>query len=891
MTLSSGSSTYKRFAIALSFAVAAAALPSAQPTVPTPASVIGWEPCADYKLATYEQIEDYFRKLAAAAPTRMKLVEMGRTTEGRVQVMAIVSSEQNIRQLDRYKQISRSLALARQGDRLLSDEDARALARDGKTVVWIDFGLHSSEVAHGQTAPLLLYKVVTDESDEMRFIRDNVVFILVANMNPDGTTMVASWYRENLGKPWEGRTPELWHKYVGHDDNRDWYMMNQIETRNSAKQLYTEWFPQIIYNQHQSGPFPSRIFVPPFDDPMNPNIPPLVMRGVNLVGDAMTRRLDQEGKRGAISRVGFDTWWNGGMRTAPYFHNMVGILTETGHASATPATYDPKVFPKTFANGVPTLEPTTYYPSPYLGGEWHMRDSCDYMVTTSMAALDIAAKRRQEWLFDIYQMGRDSIRKNANETFVVPATQWDAGTAVKMINVLRLGGIEVEQTTAPFTDGDKEYAAGSFVIRGAQPFEPYVKDLLSPQVYPDMRLYPGGPPKRPYDITGWTLNYQMGVKVDRLTHAVTVSTNRVDAAAAPPTGSVATAGGASAFAIDPRANDAFVAVNRLLKAGGAVYRTTAPVKVGSDEWPAGTFIAPRSSTASAFDWRGVATSLGLKIGVAPADAGDTLRIKQPRVGLYHGWGGNMDEGWTRWLLEQFEFPYTSVFDRDLRAGNLRARFDVILLPDATYDQMLNGQAPGTMPDAYTGGMTSRGVANLYEFVSSGGTLVTMDRAAELPLTTFGLPIRNVAAGVREGDFYIPGSILKIRVDTTNPVAYGVPADAAAFFINSPAFSVGRRPTRSEEEPGSAQPPPPNIHIVAQYPPKDVLMSGWILGERVLAGTAAVVEASVDKGRVILLGFRSQHRGQTHGTYKFLFNSILLGASERAAMGKSTSQPQ
>jgi len=890
MTLSSGSSTYKRFAIALSFAVAAAALPSAQPTVPTPASVIGWEPCADYKLATYEQIEDYFRKLAAAAPTRMKLVEMGKTTEGRVQVMAIVSSEQNIRQLDRYKQISRALALARQGDRLLSDEEARTLARDGKTVVWIDFGLHSSEVAHGQTAPLLLHKVVTDESEEMRFIRDNVIFILVANMNPDGTTMVASWYRENLGKPWEGRTPELWHKYVGHDDNRDWYMMNQIETRNSAKQLYTEWFPQIIYNQHQSGPFPSRIFVPPFDDPMNPNIPPLVMRGVNVVGDAMTRRLDQEGKRGAISRVGFDTWWNGGMRTAPYFHNMVGILTETGHASATPATYDPKTFPKTFANGVPTLEPTTYYPSPYLGGEWHMRDSCDYMVTTSMAALDIAAKRRPEWLFDIYQMARDSIRKNASETFVVPASQWDPGTAVKMINVLRLGGIDVEQTTAPFTEGAKEYAAGSFVIRGAQPFEPYVKDLLSPQVYPDMRLYPGGPPKRPYDITGWTLNYQMGVKVDRLTHAVTVATSRVDVAA-PPAASVPTVGGASSFAIDPRANDAFVVVNRLLKAGGAVYRTTTPVKVGSEEWPAGTFIAPRSSTPAAFDWRAVATSLGLKMGVAPTDAGDTLRIKQPRVGLYHAWGGNMDEGWTRWLLEQFEFPYASVFDRDVRAGNLRARFDVILLPDATYDQMLNGQAPGTMPDAYTGGMTSRGVSNLYEFVSSGGTLVAMDRAAELPLTTFGLPIRNVAAGVREGDFYIPGSILKIRVDTTNPVAYGMPADAAAFFINSPAFSVGRRPNRFEEEPGAAQPPPPNIHIVAQYPPKDVLMSGWILGERVISGAAAVVEASVDKGRVVLLGFRSQHRGQTHGTYKLLFNSILLSGSERAAIGKSTSQPQ
>ena len=503
----------RSFALAAAIAAATVALPSAQRDVPTPQSVLGWEPCADYKLATYEEIEDYFRKLAAAAPGRMKLVDMGKTSEGRTQVLGVISSEDNIRQLGKYKDIARTLALAHAGDRPLTDDQARALARDGKAVVWIDFGLHSTEVAHGQTAPLMAFKAVTEESEEMKRIRDNVIFLLVANMNPDGTTMVASWYRENLGKPWESRLPELWHKYVGHDDNRDWYMMNQVETRNSARQLYTEWFPQIIYNQHQTGPFPSRIFVPPFDDPMNPNIPPLVIRGVNLVGDAMTRRLDQEGKRGAVSRMGFDTWWNGGMRTAPYYHNMIGILTETSHASATPATYDPKTFPKYFAGTtVPTLEPTTYYPSPYLGGEWHLRDSCNIMVTTSMAALDVAAKRREEWLYDIYQMGRDAIRANARETFIVGADQWDPGTAVKLVNVLRLGGIEVERATAPFSAGGTQYAAGSFLIRGAQPFEPYARDLLTPQIYPDMRFYPGGPPKRPYDITGWTLSYQMGVR-------------------------------------------------------------------------------------------------------------------------------------------------------------------------------------------------------------------------------------------------------------------------------------------------------------------------------------------------------------------------------------------
>jgi hypothetical protein len=861
--------SWRSIAIAATLATVGVALPSAQRGLPSPASVIGWEPCADYKLATYEQIEDYFRALAAAAPGRVRLVDMGKTTEGRTQVLAIVSSEDNLRQLDRFKSIARRLALARDGTRPLTDEDARGLAREGKAVVWIDFGLHSIEVAHGQTAPLLLYKAVADESEEMRFIRDNVILLLVANMNPDGTTMVASWYRENLGKAWESRLPELWHKYVGHDDNRDWYMMNQVETRNSARQLYSEWFPQIIYNQHQTGPFPSRIFVPPFDDPMNPNIPPLVMRGVNLIGDAMTRRLDEEGKRGAVSRIGFDTWWNGGMRTAPYFHNMVGILTETSHASATPATYDPRTFPKFFpGTTVSTLEPTTYYPSPYRGGEWHLRDSCNIMLTTSMAALHIGATRRQEWLYDIYQMGRDAIRANARETFVIPAEQWDAGAAVKLVNVLRLGGIEVERAKTPFSASGRRYDAGSFVIRGAQPFEPYVKDLLTPQVYPDMRLYPGGPPKRPYDITGWTLSYQMGVRADRIAEAVDVATEPVDVATMPPgTMPAGIAGQPYYFAIDPRANDAFIAVNRLLKERTPVYRATQAVAGGGTEFPAGVFLMESGPMLEA------ARPLGVNILVGPTVPSNPprVRVRAPRIGLYHAWGGNMDEGWTRWLLEQFEFPYTSVFDRDVRAGNLRAKFDVILLPDATHDQMLNGLPAGSMPDGYTGGMTAAGVSNLTQFVNQGGTLVAMDRAGELPLTAFDLPIRDVTRDQRDTDFYIPGSILRIAIDPTHPVAYGMPPEAAAFFIHSPAFALTDR---------SATPAvSDNIHVIARYPESNLLMSGWMLGEPVIAGRAAVVEVTVGKGRVVLLGFRSEHRGQTHGTYKLLFNSLLLATSE------------
>ncbi|MBI2835863.1 MAG: peptidase M14 [Acidobacteria bacterium] len=864
--------------VALALAAATSASQAPRPAVPTPESVIGWAPCADYKLATYEQIADYIRKLDAASD-RMQAVEIGKTAEGRTHLMAVISSEENIKNLTRYKDIARKLALARG----LTDDEAQALAREGKTIVWIDYGLHSTEVAHGQTAPWMAYKAVSEESAEMRFIRDNVIFLLVPNMNPDGTTLVAKWYME--GRPWSTNPPELYHKYVGHDNYRDWFMFNMPETQNVGRQLYTEWFPQIVYNQHQTGPFPARIFIPPFEDPMNPNIPPLVMRGIAEVGSAMSRRFAREGKPGVISRLNYDTWWNGGMRTGPYYHNMVGILTETQHNSPQPMVYDPKTFPKTFADGTSTQEPSTFYPMPFRGGEWHLRNSCEYMVTASMAVLDIGAKRREEWLYDIYQMGRDAIRAGDRETYVVSADQWDAGAAVKLVNVLRWGAVEVERATQPFTAGGVGYPAGSYLVRGAQPFRAHLTDLLNPQVYPDRRIYPGGPPERPYDITGWTLPYQMGVRVNKVGEAVTAATEKVEWAK-PDAGFVA-AQGRFGYLIDPRTNDAYIAVNRLLKGGERVFRLTAPVAAAGMSLPAGAFAVAAAATTQARVGE-AARSLGLKIAALDsAPGGEALRLKAPRIGLYHAWGGNMDEGWTRWLFEQFEFPYTSLYDKDIRAGALRTKFDVIVLPEATYLSMLKGLEPGTMPEQYVGGMTPTGVANVYEFVRDGGTLIAMDHASELPLATFGLPIRDVTAGLRESEYYVPGTLLRIKLNTSHPVAYGMQDETAAFLDASPAFAVGW-PRRgffgaAQEEPRL----PEGVSIVAQYPTKDLLMSGWILGDGVLAGRAAVIEASVGKGRVVLLGFRTQHRGQPHATFKLLFNSVLLGGAERAPLVRAT----
>tara|TARA_B100001123_G_scaffold38637_1_gene39891 strand:- start:4012 stop:6612 length:2601 start_codon:yes stop_codon:yes gene_type:complete len=842
---------------------------SVSQNIPAPTSVLGFEPCADYRLGSYEQISEYLQVLDQASE-RIQLVNIGQTTEGRTQLMAVISSAANMRRLPHFKSASRRLALAND----LTPKEAQELAIDARSVVWIDFGLHSTEVAHAQVAPQLAYHAVTDESPEMQAIRDNVILLLLPNMNPDGTSLVANWYASHVGTPYERASPvELYQRYAGHDNNRDWFMFNLAESRNVATQLYREWFPQIVYNHHQSAPFPARIFVPPFIDPMNPNIPPLVMRGINLAGESISRRLEQEGKTGVISRINYDTWWNGGMRTAAYYHNMVGILTETSHPWANPSVHDASLFPDTFSNGRSTRTPSTDYPNPYRGGEWHLKDSCNYMLTASMAVLDLGAQRRTEWTYDMYRMGRQSIKAGEGELYVVSQNQWDLGAAIKLVNTLRWGGIEIEQTTRSLRIGGVDYPPNSFIIRGAQSFRPYLTDLLNPQAYPDTRQRPGGPLDRPYDITGWTLPMQMGVTVDRHLDAGRLPTNAVvsiDRAVLMSTRLKPSTG--FAYALDPRRNDAFLAINRLLTNDHPVYRTTSPITLETHTWPAGTFILPiQSETTAAID---LATK-GLGLVVSPVERKPDqplTQLTQPQVGLYRSWRPNPDEGWTRLVLEEFGFPYRRLLNEDMRNGNFN-NLDVILLPDATYTQILNGLGRRDTPPAYQGGITQKGVSHLYDFVEAGGILVAFDSASALPLADFELPILDISTNYSANDYYVPGSLLEIIVNSTHPIGYGMPARVPGFFSRSPVFSLASQ----KDSDNSLKMHDQNVSIVAQYPETNMLLSGWMVGEKLLANKAAIVEAKLGRGKVVLLGLRAQHRGQTHGTYKLLFNSLFLKA--------------
>ena len=806
---------------------------------PTPREHLGFAPGDDYKLADYGQIVGYFQKLAAASG-RIRLVEFGRSSEGRPMYVAFLSAPENLARLDRYREIARRLALGQ-----ATPEEARALAAEGKAVVWIDSGLHASEVAPAQHAPELAFRMVTAEDPETQAIRRNVILMQVPVINPDGLDMVAHWYAQNAGTPYEtAPLPRLYQRYSGHDNNRDYFMLNLPETRAVTRLLFREWFPQIVYNQHQTPPFPARIFVPPYSEPLNPHVPAAVMAGINLIGSAMRERFDRENKPGVLSYVGFDAWWNGGLRSVPAFHNMHGILTETAlNAYATPRVYKPSEIRAGFSNGIPAREPSVFYDRPWLGGKWGLRDAIEYMLTADFAILDLAATRRADYLLKAWQLARASITAGESGSpyaYIVSPDQWDRSVAPELLDRLAQAGVEIRRARAAFRAGGKSYPAGTVVMPAAQPFRPYLMDLLEPQRYPELRSGTTGPTKRPYDIAGWTLSMQMGVAVDRIDERFTADLEpwQPGAPAAP--------------ALDHRDTHAFLAIAALLERGEKV------------TWDAGGAI---NSGPPAWE------------------------LRHPRVALYQPWLPNADEGWTEWVLDRFHVPFTLLHNADFAGAQLRARFDTVILASQGATSILHGLRQGERPvrgadggsgepvvqrPEYTGGIGLTGLAALDAFVRAGGTLIALDTATELPVQFFPLPVRNLLRAPAAGEpaFYCPGSLVRLDVETGHPLAFGMPKQAVAFSSGGAAFEVSVAPAYNKDG--------QEVRTVARYASRDLLSSGWISGEKAVLGKAALVEARHGQGRVVLFGFRPQFRGQPWGTFKFLLNAVYLGSAREVA---------
>lgn len=847
--------------------LACVAGPAAAQAPKSPEQYFGFPMGADHKLVGWPKIVEYFHALASSS-NKVKIVEVGKSSEGNPMIIAIISSPENLAKLAQYQETSRRLA----NPRNLSPEDASRLIDGGKVIVAVSCAIHASEVASTQMSMELAYNLATLDTPEIRRILDQDIVLLWPSHNPDGNITVVDWYNRNVGTKYENAPlPWLYHKYVGHDNNRDWFMLNLDETRVVTRSYFKEWFPQVLYDIHQMGRAGARLFVPPFLDPLNPNVHPLIWRGINLLGTNMAAAEEEAGHTGIAQSIAYTSWWEGNSLQQPWFHNMVSVLTEAASPNvASPVTQKPAEL--TGNNpGLPEYALRANFSNPWPGGTWRLRDVVEYEYTAAIAVLDTAARYREHFLRNFYIMGRDEIRKGETEApyaFVIPAEQRDPNTAVKMVNLLIDQGAEVQQAGAEFTADGVRYAKGSFVLLLAQPFRPFVKDILEPQKYPDLRAYPGGPPVPPYDVAGWTLPLQMGVRSVAIQGRFAAELTPVTRAE-PPAAEVAPGGPrTAAFLLDHQRNDSLIAVNRLLKNGYEVDWAQTAFASGGKNYPAGTIIVPATEKRQA-EVRKTAQSLSLPLAAVeqPATVA-TYRLKPLRLALYNPWGGNMDEGWTKLMLERFEFPFDEIRNAEIRSGNFAQRYDVVVFADQAPAGITDGIPADRMPPEYAGGIGREGLDQLKAFVQNGGAVLALSGATELFIKSWGLPLVNVLEGLKTTEFFCPGSILGARVDNTHPAGFGMPEEVSAFFARSAAFEV--QPSYFA--------PAGQVRTIVKYAGEHILESGWILGESRLYNRAAAVDVSLGKGHVILFGFRVQNRAQPHGTFKLFFNSLYYAAA-------------
>lgn len=867
--------------------------------VPTPESIIGFRVGDDFKLATYEESLKYFQALTAASKN-VKLVEVGRTSEGRPWSLALISTPENLAAIERHREISQRIAHP-EG---LTDDEARKLAREGKVFVHIDGGLHATEVAGAQHTIQLAYDLAAGENNpQIQAILENVIVVLWPSLNPDGQTMTAEWYRSNLGSPFEvAPLPFLYQKYVGHDNNRDAYMLNMIESR-VVERAWRYWEPQITYVHHQTAPFPTRIWLPPFAEPIASQVSPLMSRTVNTIGMVIASALEEQGKIGASHMgSGFDAWYPGYIDYMPMLQNRAAFWTETAlYRYATPHFYTTAEFPKERAN----LRSESLYTSPWKGGWWRLRDAVDYMLTASIATLDYAAKYKQSVLYNRYQAGRDAIRKYSQEppyAYLIPQDQRDPVAPVELLRRLAFNGVRISQLTKPQQVEGLSYPAGTWVLPMNQEYSELARQVFDVQRYPDLRESPESPPDQPYDVSGWTLPFQMDVNVVKVMSPLSAefkasmklaqgpvvdwknspasgepdaavfdsapgigfNTDANAAGITPPPGK--RTGSGPALALDPAENNTYRALNLAWEAGGAVQFVQAVVdETGKTTSPA-RYLISGVSEATQSKW---VESLALR---GQGTTAQGVAVTAPKIGVYHPWTASMDEGWCRWLLDQYKFKYQELTNVGIEAGGLRERFDVILLADGRARSFMEGFAEGIVPPRYAGGLGEVGTRVLDQFVREGGTLVCLNGSSDFAISGLHLPVRNVVAGLSRKDYFMAGSILAVEVDNQHPVMAGMPANAKLFGDSSPVF------TMVEGFEGVA---------LARYQSTGTpLLSGYLLGEKSLQGYAAALDVRHGRGHVVLLGFRPQWRGQPFGTFKILFNSLLY-RGELAARTKGT----
>lgn len=894
----------------------------AQENITSPLSFFGFQIGADYHLTNYTKALEYWKHLEQESD-RIVLEDIGTTAEGRSQYMAIVSSPENLANREEYREIAEKLALAKN----LTDEQAKELACKGKAIIWIDGGLHATEVVGSHQLVETVYRMASYSDDETLRILDDVILLAVL-ANPDGFELVGNWYmrKDNPAERSSRNLPRLYQKYVGHDNNRDSYMVTQPETENMSRIMYKEWFPQIMYNHHQSGPSGLIVFVPPFRDPPNYNYDPLLLIGIQSVGLVMHNRLIAEGKPGSGMRsaASYSIWFNGNLRTTGYFHNQIGILTEI-KGNPTPVEIE----------FIPDRQlPTNDIPYPVNPGVFSFRDAIEYSYTMNMAILDYASRYRETLLYNRYLMGRNNIAKGSNDNwtihpdiidnlkevaeneanrpdqdqqtryrrrglskeyleylklpenrdpraFIVPSDQPDFLTAIKFANTFIKNGVKVHRSTEAFSHNGKSYPEGSLIFKTDQAFRPHIMDLFEPQDHPDDFQYEGGPPIPPYDNAGYTLSFQMGIEFDRILDQIDGPFEEIEGFAEPLKGEIINTSNTKGFLMDHAINDAAVVTNRLLAAKQEVYWLTEPFEREGKRWPAGTFYIPASRRSYEIVEE-AASELGITfIGVNDMLSNEVTRINNVRIGLWDRYGGSMQSGWTRFILEQFEFPYEKVFPKRLDEGNLVKDFDVLVfvsgaIPSGESRRFSRDNEEETdIPAEYRdwlGNITSeKTIPQLLAFLNDGGTIITIGSSTSLAYHA-GLPLSNhIADGKGEqlgrDEYYIPSSILQVKIDNTLPLAWGLNDRVDIFFSNSPVFRL--KPDVDKM----------GVTPVAWFDSDTPLRSGWAWGQDRLYGGTAIAEVTIGRGKLYLFGPEILFRAQSHGTFKLFFNGLYLSSAK------------
>jgi hypothetical protein len=839
--------------------------PPAAAAIQAPEAFFGFRMGADRELADWPSLQRYFETIAAASD-RVELVDAGPTTDGRRLIAAVVSAPENIARLEEIRVNSLRLADPRRTD----EAAALVLAARQPVIVALGMSIHATEIAATQTAPELLHTLATSQDAEvLRTLRD-VVLVLFPSLNPDGHVLTVDWYRKWRGTEFEGSSmPWLYHRYVGHDINRDAFMMNMAENRTLADFFYRRWHPQVFLTMHQMGQRGPRYFVPPNVDPIDRNYDPLIWRTAGLIGHAMALALEEDGRSGVLQNALYDYYWPGYEDSAPLGHNTVSLLTEAASVRiASPIRVAAEQL--VGGRGFPDHQPSTTFPNPWPGGDWRLRDIVDYNLSAARGLLGATARYREELVRNFYRMGQRQVElglKGGPFAFIVPPDQFDPHATRKLKQLLIDGSVEIHRVMEPFRVAETVYPEGTDIILMAQPFRAYAKTLLEKQDYPVRRADAGSAPDRPYDVAGWTLPLQMNVKVDRVEqYFEPPATTRLDRAAIAPAKVWGDTRRAAYYVVDGRGNGASIAINRLHKAGAKLAWLAAPMAIqGFTYEPGAIVVMEAKGVRDAVE--AISRDLGLRATAASGRPPQSRPLAATRVGLYKPWVESIDEGWTRWLLEQYEFPFETIGDSDVRSGGLRARFDAIVIPDQAAERLLTGHPAGTMPPEYVGGLGSEGAEMLRQFVNAGGTLVTLDSASELAINVLNAPVKDVTRGLPASEFFCPGSIVKLELEP-GPLTYGVPHEAAGFCVFNSAFDVTAGAASAPESAAI-----PAARIVARYARTGVLLSGWLEGEGAIAGRGAMVEVTSGQGRAILFGFRPQHRGQAHATFRLFFNAL------------------